>query len=705
MMGLDFETACDVDLRKHGLDRYVSHDSFRVLLASTHDEDGNTKRIDFLHDSSPLQNLRQTLRETNTIVAHNAPFELAVLDRIGISLDHANMVHHASMVDSAVLARAMGAASKLEAAGPQLTDIDKMEEGRDLIKLFSMPRADGTYLVDEHETWDAETKKKWETFGDYCDVDAEISLMIAKLGMTEMDLNEFTYNNLTQLMNERGWFVDLPLVGEMQQLYLENLAEIEAEFRSKYDHKGELNFRSTQQLRKWCAERKVRATSFDELHVKKLLARVTAEMDRQLNGGEPKRNGPDLEQLRQVQALLQTKQELGGSSLSKLQTIKDMVGTDERLRNQYLHAGAGQTMRTSGRGVQMQNLKRLGPEPDDVTQLFHPEKKHHDEWDNGRLARNLRQVFRAEHPNGQLIVGDFSAVESRGLAYLAGEQWKLDAYRQGRDLYKVLASSMLDVPYDQVDKAGRQQGKVGELSSGYGAGPGAVVTFAEKMGMNIDEAQATEIVTSWREANPAIVRLWSELDRMLHDVVEHRKQRSEIRLPNGNLTLGIQQTENYPSQLREFPGTQNIMLYLRRPGIDLLTRRFVGAHMRGRDVQYLKPREQKSGQLWSARWTKNGQSGPYKLYGGKLTGILTQSFCRQLFFRALLRVEGALDGYSPHALLIGQFHDEAVVEWMPTGGISLDKTIKIVEQAMTDEKLFPDFPLAADVKHGHRYIK
>lgn len=701
LIGLDFETACRVDLRKHGLDRYVNDPSFRVLIASVHTLEGKI-RFDFVRDPEAWYQFGEAIASMN-IAAHNAGFEQAVIRKMG----HEKNTRSSTWFDSAMIARAAGAASKLEAAAPQLLGVDKMEEGRDLIKLFSMPQEDGTFMVDHMDDWDSETWKKWETFQEYCDVDAELSYNIAWEYSRVLNSSELEYDKLTQLMNQRGWNVDLDLVREMQELYFENLAQLEAEFRDEHDPDGELNFRSTPKLRKWCAERKVRATSFDELHVRKLLVRVRKEIQRIIDGGEQKRNGPTLEDLEAVEAMLVTKQELGGSSLSKLQTIIDMTGTDGRLRNQYLHGGAGQTMRTSGRGVQMQNLKRLGPEPDDVKELFAADKHYHQEWDNGRLARNLRQVFKAQH-DGQLIVADFSAVESRGLAYLAGEQWKLDAYRDGKDLYKVLASSMISVPYEQIDKAQRQQGKVGELSCGYGAGPGAVVTFAEKMGMDIDEHDATEIVFGWRDTNPEIVKLWALLDEMLHDVVERGKTDSFRVIADGRLRVGIVQIANPDSVDREFPGVRSIQLVLQTDtGYYLLRRTFIGCYMRGRDVQYLKPREQKSGSLWSARWTKNGQSGPYKIYGGKLTGILTQSFCRELFFMALQRVERATSAF-PNMQLIGQFHDEAVVEWWPhkkVGGVGLSEAVEIISTEMTGVPLFPDFPLVSDVKSGHRYIK
>src|SRR5690606_6597077 len=137
----------------------------------------------------------------------------------------------------------------------------------------------------------------------------------------------------------------------------------------------------------------------------------------------------------------------------------------------------------------MQNLKRLGSTPDDVSDVS--------DWSLEDLSRNVRQIFTASRPDGALIVCDLASIESRGLAFLADAEWKLSAFRHGKDMYKVLASLMTGVPYDRIDKAQRMMGKVGELSCGYGAGPGAVKDFAEKMGVNLSELGATENVQHW----------------------------------------------------------------------------------------------------------------------------------------------------------------------------------------------------------------
>ena len=361
--------------------------------------------------------------------------------------------------------------------------------------------------------------------------------------------------------------------------------------------------------------------------------------------------------------------------------------------------GAGQTYRTSGRGVQLQNLKRLGAEVDDLDGDL-------SDWDNERLARNLRQVFEAEHPDGLLFVGDFSAVESRGLAYLADAEWKLDAYRQGKDMYKVLASSMLAIPYEMVDKPQRQLGKVGELSCGYGAGPGAVKDFAEKMGTILSNDEANTLVRDWRDANPEIVQFWNKLHDILQQVIQDKHEHASF--VSNNLRFSVRQGVTPMSIREQRPDATTIVVEIRREATrtPLVQRTFQGAYMHGNDMCYLKPSELKSGKLWLEEWTKDGRRGRYKIYGGKLAGILTQSFCRELFFDAMRSLYNALKDRR-NAFIVGQFHDEIVVEWWPLyqGDSSHMHVRMIMEDCMSSSNIVRDFPLASEINFSHKYIK
>lgn len=717
MIGLDFETFSTVDLPKHGLHNYVSSPSFRPLIASVawRDDWGDIRviRHDFVFEADAGRRLRFALQD-ESITAHNASFEQAVIQHTKELSECTNYF----FTDTAVLARAVGAGGSLAAAAPQLLHGQgKLEEGAHLIKKFSMPQEDGYVYVDNLADWTKEDREDWETFGLYCDQDAVLSLLLAEKFVGEFPPIERIYWELTEKMNLRGWPVDLDLVEKMQQAHEVNTSRTLEEFRAEFDPEGKLNFRSTPQLRKWCLERGVNAKSFDELNVEKLLKRVETELARVTSALSQITSAPTttaameekVRKLNEVHHMLWTKRELGGSSLSKLERIREMVSADGRLRGQYLHVGAGQTFRTSGRGVQLQNLKRIGGDAAAMTdeQIM--------AMSNERLAANIRQVFTASDPRGELIVGDFASVESRGLALLAGAEWKLDAYRQDRDMYKVLASSMLHVPYDSVDRKQRQLGKVGELSCGYGAGPKAVRDFAEKMGTILSENEAAEIVGSWREVNVEVVQLWANLDKALHEVLRRGSLPYVVTVPNTDYKIIFRITHT-PQSIKDIrPDAETLMVSFVSGRTVLFKRWFQGCFYDGRDICYMKPSELKSGPLWHDRWFKNGQSGRYKLYGGKLAGILTQSLCREIFMRVAFDVENRFSKFA-NVELIGQFHDELILNWtpepdhLPSGvpapmTITKEAAILELERFMSHSRLIPELPMSASVQSSYRYTK
>ena len=699
LIGLDFETYGATDLPTHGLDRYASCETFRPLIGSVAYRHGNgfnaagppvrMHTFNFVSDRRASTSELRDMLIGKTVCAHNAGFEARVLDELGlcVPLDR--------FIDSAVVARAAGAGGSLEAAAPQLLDVEKMELGKSLIKLFSIP---GEYqekagsphfdptIIEDHP-------REWLDFVRYCELDASLSLQIVERYLGYLTSSELGFQRITMEMSRNGWAVDLDLVREMQCRYLENQEQALADFR-KMHGADDLNLNSLKQMKEWCEKRGVKATSFDEKHV----AKYKAAVEKKILTMEPT---PQRENYEAVYDLLHTKQVLGGSSLKKLQVILD-TAHDGRLKDQYIHCGAGQTLRTTGRSVQMQNLKRLSTIAD-MSEL----EDEDSEWDNTKLAENLRQVFTATERDGALIVGDFSSVESRGLAYIARENYKLEAYRQGKDMYKVLAASpeMFGVPYDEVTKAQRQTGKVGELSCGYGAGAGAVQAFASNMGVSMTEAEALTLVTGWRAANPNIVNLWEKLDHLLKLVVDGGSM-STMGLPDG-MHLVFEEITTPKSLQKQHPGAISIRLRVMLNGTRFLVRYFHGCHVRGRNICYYKPSDRKTGDLWKNHYVdqKTKQVRFYELYGGKLAGILTQSFCRELFFRSLQQVAIWAWQYSDSVTLVGQFHDEIVVDWRPGGRLDLEVSKQMLERMMSDPGSVVSFPLAAEIKHDYRYTK
>jgi DNA polymerase len=681
-IGLDFETYAEVDLTKHGLNRYISCPYFQPLIAAVAWDDGTAEVFDFVTDYTESRLRLIEVIGNNTVVAHNAGFEQAVLASMGI------YIPSSQFVDSAVLARAAGAAGKLEAAAPQLLGIDKMASGWELIKLFSIGEGafDPAMLVDHPD--------KWEEFALYCILDAQLSLKLAGLLLPDTTLQELLNNAVTMDMNSTGWHVDMDMVLEMQRRYLDNVALAIAEFRLDTGA-DELNLNSHVQLKEWCDKRGVKATSFDEAHVISLIRKVNKRMTA-IGPMDPRWDGYG-----EVLKLLLTKQVMGGSSLKKLQTIIDTTGADGRLRDQYLHCGAGATFRTTGRGVQMQNLKRLNGAGDDMLELF----DESNQWDNGKLASNLRQVFTATDPMGALIVGDFSSVESRGLAWQAGEDWKLDAYFAGKDLYKVQAGKIFGKHEAHVTKPERQVGKVGELACGYGAGGPAVRDFAKKMGVELSETEAAKLVRDWRAANPQIVEYWRLLHEALMDAVDLGQPGMAPMKHGWVKVIPIPA----PKSLRDQTGNQNLVslrvqMYV---GSDRMVDRVIhGTHLVGRNIHYWKPSERKTGDLWTDTWVnpKTKRQQPFTVYGGKLSGLLTQSLCREVFFNSLRDVHGRLSPFpGVNVELVGQFHDEIVLDWRP-GAVTLESTKAMLNDCMSRTKL-PGFPLAAEIKFDYRYTK
>lgn len=709
--GLDLETFSSVNLKVHGLDRYVNSPDFTILIASISYESHNTT-FDLVFHPERRQGLIDRIMgmvRDGLVSAHNVGFERAAT-RIHLELDEFTVQQ---FIDSAAIARIHGAASSLASASRQLLDsTHKLDTGTDLIQLFCVPNewnggeAPTKALIEA----DPEIKQKWLDFIEYCEIDAQASREITEKfhpDNWQSTAREIRYEKLTALQNETGWNVDMASVREMNVRYHENVDYAKAEFRVKYDPKKELNFASPLQLKEWAKARGIRASGFDQEKVELLLEKLQAKVN------SISADDPHWVPYNQVLAMLKTKQVIGGSSLKKLKTIIDTVGPDDRLRNQYMHVGAGQTYRTSGRGVQMQNLKRLDEDLLDMDLLMDPTV----EVNNDVMGANLRQVFTASHPQGELIVGDFSSVESRGLAWLAGADWKIDAYRQGQDLYKVLAGKLYNKAYEDVTKQDRKMGKLGELSCGYGAGKGALKRIADRQKLGLDEDGVQNVVTGWRDINPEVTTLWNHLHEGLLSSVQGS---SRVQIPLANdLMLSLFHLETPATLLAMHPNAQSIGLRLyymnpvRHRREEVMERVFHGCYMRGQNVAYYKPTERKTGDLWSSHFVDpiTKQIRFYEVYGGKLAGILTQSMCRELFFYALDDLYVSIQGYA-NVKMVGQFHDEIVVDWTPRKPglvkpqLDLDDAIDLMSYAMSTPPYWAaGFPLAAEIKSAYRYIK
>lgn len=694
MIGLDFETYSPTDLMSKGLRNYTADPDFQPLLAAVKQSGYGTIVIDFSKDYDHAlaelygQVVKPVLSGGQRIVAHNAGFEREVLRAIGYDLPFD------AFVDSAVLARAHGAGGSLEAAAAQLLGMDKLESGKDLIKLFSV--GEGPFDPGLARLYAAE----WEEFKRYCAVDAELSLRLYEVltAIKPMDKEE-RYSALTMEMNAVGWPVDMELVAAMGARVWENTQDLETHFLDEI-RDSTFNLRSHKQKDEFCRTRGVRMPGFDEKNVAKYLPRVIKKRDDEQD--RDKKLGYD-----EVVFLLETLKLMGGSSTAKLDKIVD-TACNGRLYDSYLHVGAGATYRTTGRGVQMQNLPRLHGNGDDVQELYDGV-----EWPNSTVAHNLRQVFCASHPQGRLIVGDFKSVESRGLAWQAGEEWKLTAYFEGRDIYTMQAVKKYHAAYEDITKPQRTFGKVGELACGYGAGPGAVRSFAEGMGVTMSEQEAAELVKDWRDNDPETVRYWHDLDAVLKRALALKID--QVYRPSDHIEIFMHVVSAPPSLAKQTGNHELLSIWygmkLRGHNRELFSRVIHGVYLDGRNVGYYKPTSRKTGDLWVNTFTdpKTGLKRKYTIYGGKLAGLLTQSLCRELFFLSLQDFRDMLTDVS-NVRIVGQFHDEIVVEWSPeplgegSAIMSLEETEELLGASMRMDWL-PEFPLDAEIHSAYRYIK
>ena len=720
MLAIDFETFSSVNLKESSYRQYFDDPDYHPQLCAMYGErtgnldlSGNkgqylspylsqsliNETLDFIRDKEAATIILEGLiLAAPAVLIHNKVFDMMALEKL-YGPDH-KMFRKVRFIDTAMLSRRFGGSSGLDSAARQWLDSPgKRPEGRRLLNKFS--------LCDKAPTErDILSDPDWDLYKDYALQDAELAYGIAKFVIFSASVSQVRRwaleQEVTDRMNRVGWPVDTESVKNMMMQQAINVEDAVSSFRAEYDTHGALNLNSFVQKKAFCLDRGVKAKSFDEDHVVELLTicrkRLEAKPSRELHG---------------VIRLLETLSEVGGSSLKKLPVIQRLTDSDGRLRDQYLHCGAVQSLRTTGVGVQMQNLPRLGQKDLDFSLLGSEDYF----TTNTELAGQIRKLFCAADPDGQLIVGDFASIESRGLAALAGANWKLKSYREGRDLYKVLAAKHFHVDYDEVTAYQRGFGKVGELACGYGAGPESVRGFAAGMGITLSSEEASDLVRGWRGSNQEIVNFWAMLDQQLINAMQGRTYATHVQYSNGFKIVMV--TVRSPKSLEtKHPGCKDLQITVCPPEGATFTRYFRGAYLRGRQVIYHKPNSKVSGDPWSDtfRDPKTKQMRHYTIYGGKLTGILTQSLCRELFFEKLQLIETKF--YTVENLkIIGQFHDEIILEWVPPKpgaqmvpqGISSKRNLTI-EQAVRE---FSDvmnedlswLPISSSIKFDRRYIK
>ena len=503
-LSIDLETYSDQPLAKTGVYRYVESPDFEILLFAYSVDGGPVQQIDLAcGEKIPSEVLSALEDETVTKWAFNANFERICLSRF-LGYPTGDYLKPDSWKCSMVWAAYMGLPLSLEGAGAVLgLEKQKLSEGKDLIKYFCQPCAPTKSNGQRTRNLPKHSPDKWLAFKRYNirDVETEMSIQ-ARLSKYPMPDNVWEEYHLDQEINDRGVGLDMELVRQAIQMDGRSRSELTQAMKELTSLD---NPNSVQQMKQWLADNGVETDTLGKKAVAELL-----------------KTAPP-----QLQKVLTLRQQLAKSSVKKYQAMETAVCSDGRARGMFQFYGANRTGRWAGRIIQMQNLPQN--HLDDLSEVrglvragdFDAvEMLYEDVPDT--LSQLIRTAF-VPQGDRKFIVADFSAIEARVIAWLAGEKWRQNVFAEGKDIYCASASQMFGVPVEKHGVNGhlRQKGKIAELALGYGGSVGALKAMgALEMGLSEDELPA--LVSAWRQSNPKIVQFWWAVDRAVMDAVTRK---------------------------------------------------------------------------------------------------------------------------------------------------------------------------------------
>lgn len=503
-LSIDLETYSDQPLAKTGVYRYVESPDFEILLFAYSVDGGPVQQIDLAcGEKIPSEILSALEDETVTKWAFNANFERICLSRF-LGYPTGDYLEPDSWKCSMVWAAYMGLPLSLEGVGAVLgLEKQKLTEGKDLIKYFCQPCAPTKTNGQRTRNLPEHAPDKWLAFKRYNirDVETEMSIQ-ARLSKYPVPDSVWEEYHLDQEINDRGVGLDMELVWQAIQMDGRSRSELTQAMKELTSLD---NPNSVQQMKQWLADNGVETDTLGKKAVAELL----------------KTAPPPL------QKVLTLRQQLAKSSVKKYQAMETAICADDRARGMFQFYGANRTGRWAGRIIQMQNLPQN--HLDDLSEArglvraggFDAlEMLYEDVPDT--LSQLIRTAF-VPQENRKFIVADFSAIEARVIAWLAGEKWRQDVFAEGKDIYCASASQMFGVPVEKHGVNGhlRQKGKIAELALGYGGSVGALKAMgALEMGLSEDELPA--LVSAWRQANPKIVQFWWAVDHAVMDAVTRK---------------------------------------------------------------------------------------------------------------------------------------------------------------------------------------
>ena len=600
-LSIDIESYSDVDLSKCGVYKYASSPAFEILLFGYAVDGGDVRVVDLACGEQIPDEIIYALSDASiTKWAFNAMFERVCLSNfLGEWLEPEGW--HCTMVWSATL----GLPLSLESAGAALgLEKQKLIEGKDLILYFCVPckptKANGgrTRNLPGHDP------VKWERFKAYNLRDVETEMQIQKR-LSNFPVSDAIWEeyHLDQEINDRGIGVDMELVRQAIAIDVRSRERLTAAMQKLTELE---NPNSVQQMKQWLADHGMETDTLGKKAVAELV-----------------KTAP--EPLREVLSL---RQQLAKSSVKKYTAMENAVCADSRAHGMFQFYGANRTGRFSGRLIQLQNLyKNTMPDLAQARALVQSGNYEALSMLYEDIPDTLSQLIRTAfvpQDGRKLIVADFSAIEARVLAWLAGEKWVLEVFEKGGDIYCETAARMF---HCRVEKHGenaelRQKGKQATLSCGYGGSVGALKAMgALEAGMTEEELQP--LVDSWREANPNIVRFWWDVDRAVKDCIRQR-------VP----------TETHGLRF----DYRSAMLFITLPS--------------GRKLAYVKPRIGEN-RFGGESVTYMGVSGTKKWerlesYGPKFVENIVQGTARDILCYAMQTLK--------NCAIVAHVHDEIIIE-------------------------------------------
>ena len=621
-LSCDIETFSDVDLIRCGVYKYADSPNFEMLLFAYAVDDGDVHIIDIAGGEELPEKIIQAIKSDTVVkTAYNAQFERVCLSRY-LKLPDGEYLNPQSWYCTAVQAAELALPLSLADVGSVLgLERQKMTEGKELIKYFCVPckptKSNGNCTRNRpcHDI------NKWETFKKYCMRDVDVERQIAdKLKMYPISDEEHRLYVLDQIINDRGVLVDSELAEQAVKL---NSIQTAVAVEQAYMITGLENPNSVTQLKQWLKEKGVEIESLSKKSVKSLADETDGD----------------------VSEMLKLRLLMAKTSVKKYEAVIRSVCSDNRVHGMMRFCGANRTGRWSGNILQPQNLPQN--HLPDLTLARDIVKDGDFEMLDmmfGNVPNVLSELIRTvliPKPNHRFIVADFSALEARVLAWIAGEQWRIDTFKNGGDIYCASASKMFKVPVEKHGVNGelRQKGKISELACGYGGSVGALKNMgAVEMGVQENELQG--LINDWRNANPHIVRFWYEVGNAAMKAIKEK-----TTVPLGKLVFAYERG----------------ILFIRLPS--------------GRRLSYIKPRIG-TNRFGGDSITYMGINSAKKwdrleTFGGKLTENIVQGTARDLLANALINAANA--GYDT----VFHVHDEIICE-VPNGYGSVDELCKLM---------------------------